>query len=89
MNCHQDLEVENDPIDISHKDLIAQDEWFTCIQCHDFHGNHKYEVPIKIKDTIPIQVIKDYFKGGEDPFGNDKKYIGLSQDEWIKKLNKK
>ncbi|UKM64404.1 cytochrome c3 family protein [Flavobacteriaceae bacterium GSB9] len=86
MNCHQDLEVEGDPLDISHKDLIAKEEWFTCIQCHDFHGNHKYKVPNKMADTIPMRVIQNYFDGGEDPYGNEKKYIALSQDEWLKTL---
>ncbi|MDO5969107.1 cytochrome c3 family protein [Flavivirga aquimarina] len=89
INCHQDLVVENDPLDISHKDLITKEEWFTCIQCHDFHGNHKYEVPTKLKDTIPMKVIQAYFAGGEDPFGTDKKYIGLSQSEWLEQLNNK
>lgn len=89
MNCHQDLVVENDPLDMDHKTLIAKEEWFTCIQCHDFHGNHRYEVPTKLKDTIPMHAIQDYFKGGEDPFGTDKKYIGLSQIEWLKKLDEK
>lgn len=88
MNCHQDLVVENDPLDIDHKTLIEKEEWFTCIQCHDFHGNHRYEVPEKLKDTIPMKVIDHYFKGGEDPYGNDKKYIGLSQTEWMEQLNK-
>lgn len=86
MNCHQDLEVENDPIDIPHKNLIAADQWFTCIQCHDFHGNHKYDVPTKLADTIPMHVIQSYFDGGEDPYGTDKKYIALSQEAWLKTL---
>ena len=76
MNCHQDLVVEDDPLDIDHKTLIAKEEWFTCIQCHDFHGNHKYKVPSQMKDTIPMKKIQHYFDGGEDPFGNDKKYEG-------------
>ncbi|WP_100612731.1 cytochrome c3 family protein [Confluentibacter lentus] len=88
MNCHQKLEVENDPLDIDHKTLIANEEWFTCIQCHDFHGNHTYKVPTKLKDTIPMKTIQDYFKGSEDPYGTNKKYIGLSQDEWLKSLEK-
>jgi len=33
-----------------------------------------------------MKAIQVYFKGGEDPFGNDKKYIGLSQQEWMKKI---
>jgi len=86
MNCHQDLEVENDPVDIPHTSLIANAQWSTCIQCHDFHGNHKYKVPTKLKDTIPLSVIQAYARGGEDPFGDDKKYIGLSELEWIKTL---
>ena len=89
MNCHQDLVVENDPLDIDHKTLIAKEEWSTCIQCHDFHGNHKYEVPSKLKDTIPLHTIHNYFKGGADPYGNDKKYKGLSQEEWLKQLDEK
>jgi hypothetical protein len=89
MNCHQDLEVEDDPIDVPHSELIANEQWFTCIQCHDFHGNHKYNVPVKIKDTIPMKTIQAYFDGGKDPYGTDKKYIGLSEPEWIKTLQKK
>ena len=88
MNCHQDLKVENDPLDIDHKTLIAKEEWTTCIQCHDFHGNHRYKTPEKLKDTIPMKTINTYFKGGIDPYGTDKKYIGLSQEEWLKQLDK-
>jgi len=86
INCHQDLEVENDPLDIEHKLLIAQEKWSTCLQCHDFHGNHRYEVPEKMKDTISLKAIKEYFDGGKDPFGDDKKYRGLTEAEWLKSL---
>lgn len=89
MNCHQDLEVENDPVDVPHSELIAKEQWFTCIQCHDFHGNHRYVVPTKLNDTIPLDRIQVYLEGGEDPYGNDKKYLGLSEPEWIKTLQKK
>ncbi|WP_252730092.1 cytochrome c3 family protein [Zobellia uliginosa] len=89
MNCHQDLEVENDPVNISHVKLIANEQWFTCIQCHDFHGNHRYNVPTKLQDTIPLKIIQNYLDGGEDPYGKDKKYLGLSEPEWIKTLQKK
>ncbi|WP_406683496.1 cytochrome c3 family protein [Seonamhaeicola sp. MEBiC1930] len=88
MNCHQELVVENDPLDISHEDLIAKEKWSTCIQCHDFHGNHRYEVPEQMKDTIPLLDVKKYFEGGADPYGTDKKYIALSQEQWLKKLEK-
>lgn len=88
MNCHNDLKVKEDPLDISHKELIAKEQWFTCIQCHDFHGNHTYKVATKLKDTIPMTVIQTYLKGGKDPFGYVKKYVGLSQSEWLEKFKK-
>ncbi len=89
MNCHQDLEVEDDPVDITHMALVAQEQWSTCIQCHDFHGNHTYTVPEKLQDTIPLKTIQAYLDGGADPYGTTKKYRGLSEPEWIKTLQKK
>lgn len=73
-NCHQDTELKHDPLDVSHKDLIANDQWNTCIQCHDFHGNHIYDVATKMEDTISIQAILDYVKGSKSPFSDKKKY---------------
>ncbi|OBQ55306.1 cytochrome c3 family protein [Tamlana sp. s12] len=87
-NCHQELEVENDPLDISHKAIIAKKDWFTCIQCHDFHGNHRYDVPEKMSDTIPLKQIQQYFDGGADPYGDNKKYKALSQEAWLESLEK-
>lgn len=89
MNCHQDLKVEQDPLDVPHDVLAANKEWSTCLQCHDFHGNHRYEIAESLKDTIPMDKIEAYLKGGQDPFGNDKKYIGLSEPEWLKQFAKK
>jgi len=79
-NCHQDLAVEEDPLDISHEELGKLEA--------DFHGNHTYHVPEKMKDTIPLKIIDAYLRGGEDPFGTNKKYYGLSEPEWIKTLDK-
>jgi len=89
INCHQDLEVEDDPLDTEHKLLIAQGKWDTCLQCHDFHGNHKYKVPKQMKDTISLEKIKEYFNGGNDPYGNVKKYKGLTEAEYLNSLLKK
>ncbi len=88
-NCHKDMEVDEDPLDISHADLVKNEEWQTCMQCHDFHGNHRYELAEKMADTIPVQKLIDYMKGGEDPFGTDKKYFSLSEVEWMKKYGEK
>lgn len=91
VNCHYDLEVVNDPIDVPHSKLIAEKQWSTCLQCHDFHGNHIYKVATKMKDTLSLAKIDAYLKGGEDPFSKKKKYMPLSEEEWqkVKKNSKK
>lgn len=88
VNCHYDLEVKNDPIDVPHSQLIANKQWSTCLQCHDFHGNHIYAVSEKIKDTISLKKIQDYLSGGKDPFSDKKKYLPLSEEEWTKVKSK-
>lgn len=89
MNCHDDLKMIDDPVDITHAKLIKDEMWSTCLQCHDFHGNHQAEAATKMKDTIPLKTIKNYFKGGEDPYEGKKKFKALSEQEWIKKYLKK
>ncbi len=84
MNCHYDLEVKNDPIDIPHSKLISEKQWSTCLQCHDFHGNHIYDVATKMKDTISLKKIQAYLKGGLDPFSQKKTHQPLSEEEWQK-----
>jgi len=68
---------------IPHEELIANKEWSTCLQCHDFHGNHVYKVAKKMKDTIPLKQINAYLRGGEDPFSEKKKHLPLSEEEWL------
>lgn len=78
MNCHRDIEIKDDPLETSHASLIEQEQWNTCLQCHDFHGNHVFEVPDQIRDTIPLQAIKDYAAGKSDPYSELKVYIADS-----------
>lgn len=85
MHCHEDLTVKNDPLDTSHAELIKNKAWGTCLQCHDFHGNHEYKVPQQMKDTISQISLKKYFNGGKDPFSEQKKFTALSEKEWIQK----
>lgn len=85
INCHADLIVKNDPLDFSHENLIEHKQWGTCIQCHDFHGNHEYKTSIKMEDTIPQKKIMEYFNGGKDPYSDVKKYIALLEEELINK----
>lgn len=75
VNCHKDIKIDNDPLDLKHSELIKMEMWNTCIQCHDFHGNHVMEVATKIQDTIPLKTINDYFNNGKDPYSDIKKYV--------------
>jgi hypothetical protein len=88
MHCHEDLTVKNDPIDISHETLIAAEKWDTCLQCHDFHGNHEYKTPKLMKDTLSYETLEVYFDGGKDPYSRKKKFTALSEKEWIEKFLK-
>ena len=81
INCHEDLEIKDDPIDVPHVELIANSEWTTCLQCHDFHGNHKMETPEAMKDTIAMTAIKAYIEGGKDPYSDLKRYSPKKKPE--------
>ena len=73
-SCHADTELTNDPIDYPHAELIREDQWTTCLQCHDFHGNHRSVAPTRMADTISRSALKDYAAGGSDPYGSAKDY---------------
>jgi cytochrome c553 len=66
--------LENDPLDVSHAQLIQAQNWKTCLQCHDFHGNHIAKTPTLLKDTIPTAFIKAYLQGSKSPYSENKKY---------------
>lgn len=87
-NCHQDTELTDDPLDISHAELISSNLWSTCLQCHDFHGNHITEVAHKMQDTISVSSIIDYARGGKDPYGDVKTHSVDAIEKAIKKMQK-
>ncbi len=84
-NCHQDTELNKDPLEISHAQLIAKAQWSTCLQCHDFHGNHVFHAAESLKDTIPVQVVRDYLNGAQSPYSKIKKYYPLDEEAWRQK----
>lgn len=81
-NCHSDTNLNNDPLEVSHEELIAKEMWSTCLQCHDFHGNHVFHAAESMKDTIPISTVRAYFDGGKTPYSDIKKYYPLKEEEW-------
>lgn len=71
--CHEKLVLKEDPLSISHQQLIQEEKWSSCLGCHDFHGNHKMETRTNVADVINPAIIRQYFQGGESPY-SDKKY---------------
>lgn len=83
-HCHAETVVNNDSLDISHRDLINQNQWATCLQCHDFHGTHDYSLPNSMKDTISRVLILNYLKDGASVYGT--KQIEVPKEFYTKKL---
>ena len=73
-HCHEDTRLKNDPVDIPHATLIADERWDSCMGCHDFHGNHRMDVANKVGDAIPPERIREYFQGGPSPYSADRLY---------------
>lgn len=72
--CHDDLEIVNDIVTPSHAELIQQDRYDTCLQCHDYHRNHMHQPPEKLTDALPLQRIEAYLNGQVvSPYGNKRK----------------
>lgn len=68
-HCHADTELEDDPLDVSHRALVATERWDSCLGCHDYHGNHAMKAPHRLRDAIPADQIRAYFDGGNSPYG--------------------
>jgi hypothetical protein len=67
-NCHADLDVKNDPLDMSHRALVAAQRWDSCLGCHDYHGNHGFAPPRRLADAIAPAAIETYLHGGSSPY---------------------
>ncbi len=74
IHCHQDMEVSFDSAQPSHAELLENEDWATCLQCHDFHGNHVRDVPRKLTQGISQEIVLRYLKGGPDPYGAEKTF---------------
>ena len=69
VQCHHDLKVDNDKTTPTHAALINAKRWETCLQCHDFHGNHKRKTPDTLEKALSPSKVSDYLKDGQSPYG--------------------
>lgn len=67
--CHARTAFERDPLDVSHRVLVATGQWESCLGCHDFHGNHVHPPPHRRADALSPAQIRAYVDGGESPYG--------------------
>ena len=74
VHCHKDTSLRHDPTTISHEDLIAADQWESCLGCHDFHGNHVMQLNRVVEQVLPSEKIREYFEGGASPYSDTKYY---------------
>lgn len=69
-SCHQDLKVKNDRASPTHDQLLANRQWNTCLQCHDYHGNHRFQAPLRLQDGATLDALSRYFRDGPSPYGS-------------------
>lgn len=69
VSCHQDLKVKDDKASPTHDFLVRNKRWESCLQCHDFHGNHRWNTPLKLQDANSLQALERYLRGGPSPYG--------------------
>ena len=58
----------------SHATLFADGEWDTCLQCHDFHGNHdlkrgEHEFPVSMDEAFGLEAVRSYLRDGARVYG--------------------
>jgi hypothetical protein len=67
-NCHADIKLRADPLDVSHETLARERRFSTCLGCHDFHGNHVMKPAEHISEVIALDRIEAYLRGGKSPY---------------------
>lgn len=69
VSCHQEMKVKDDKASPTHQQLVLNKRWNTCLQCHDYHGNHKWNPPLRLQDATTLEVLNKYLVDGASPYG--------------------
>jgi hypothetical protein len=64
--------MKADPLDESHRMLVAEQRWATCLGCHDYHGNHARRAQRRLRDMLPVDAVAAYLAQGRDPYADTK-----------------
>jgi uncharacterized CHY-type Zn-finger protein len=67
-NCHSDVKLRADPLDVSHAQLAQEGRFSTCLGCHDFHGNHVMKLAKNMSEVFAPEQIEAYLHGGRSPY---------------------
>lgn len=69
--CHDGIDPKPEPIrDTSHAALAESGRWDTCLECHDFHGNHRWKAPETMRKRIDLAGLENWSAGkGPSPYG--------------------
>jgi hypothetical protein len=78
-NCHQDMEIREDPIQPTHAELVEKKEWKSCLSCHDYHGNHVRDTPRLLSEAIDASRVQEYLAGGEKIYGEEVRFPARTQ----------
>ncbi len=73
MSCHETVSMKEDPLDVSHAELVKTGQWDTCMSCHDYHGNHYSGASTKLNDRFSLESVEEYFERGASPYGERKR----------------
>ena len=77
--CHDDLRLKADPVDVPHHEIIENQDWDSCLGCHDFHGNHRMKTKTIYRDRYATPVIQDYLGAGPSPYGDERHFEAKKQ----------
>ena len=77
--CHDKLTLKKDPLDVPHSELVKQERWTTCLNCHDFHGNHRRKTPDKLAAGLSNPSVEAYFDKGRSPYADTKIYAAKKE----------
>ena len=63
--CHGSTMIKDDPTEPSHETLVSTQRWDTCLQCHDFHGNHDHKPPERLVTANAASVVVAHLGDGD------------------------